>query len=82
MTRVEPHNAVCDRCGGLLVEILTPHVELRLDAAPHTTGEWRAWHDGTQWRARPASTGDAFHGSRRREHICILPHRQLELGAA
>lgn len=81
MTRVEPHNAVCPECGGLLIEISNAHVLLRLDATPDTAGDWRAYCDREgQWRANPSSlTEDSFLGMRRREHVCVIPDKQLEL---
>lgn len=85
MTRTEPHNATCERCGGLLVigtrvgneRHLAPII---LDAAPHADGTHEAWNRGDLWLARPHTPGAPFHGSRRREHICVIPDRQLELG--
>lgn len=84
MTRVEPHTASCSECSALVIDALLAGEPIRLDAAPTPDGLYRAYcdRDGT-WRANPSNpTEDSFLGMRRREHVCVIPDRQLELGAA
>lgn len=79
--REEPHSGVCDVCGGLVIDalMLSSGRSVRLDAAPVSDGELRAWYGLSHWFARAARDGEAFWGSRRREHVCRVPDRQLEL---
>lgn len=84
MAREEPHSGVCERCGALIIDARLPAGTVRLDAAPRPDGAFRAYcgFDGA-WRANPSNlTEDSFLGMRRREHVCVVPDKQLEIGAA
>lgn len=84
MVRVEPHTGICSRCDGLVIDAATDLASVRLDAAPQRDGQWRAYCDlEGRWRANPSNEReDSFLGMRRREHVCVIPDKQLELGAA
>lgn len=79
--REPAHNARCDRCGGPLIIAFGEGVTLTLDAAEQPDGAYRAWNRGDCWIAQEHDRWKHFAGMRRRAHVCVVPDRQLQLGA-
>lgn len=79
MKHAPAHTGVCDRCDALVIDAHHADRVIRLDAQPVETGEWTAWNRGDLWITAPHGTYQHFAGLRRREHICIVPDKQLEL---
>lgn len=85
MTPVPSHSGRCERCDGLIIDARCAASVVRLDAEPVADGAYRAYlsFDGATWRANPSNLHeDSFLGLRRREHVCVLRDKQLEIGAA
>lgn len=77
--RTPPHSGRCERCEGLIIDAFVNQTVVRLDAEPVTDGAYRAWNRGDVWIAQVHDAYKHFSGLRVREHVCVVPDKQLEL---